>query len=108
MRRTLYGQGAQAVFYKVTPTAGETVIATLTSGFFFVREKRAGQEIDGSGVKMWLDAGATDRPLLHYGGVVALTAGGITTRYSIVELLPQQQLGAGYVLRLTPLTGATE
>lgn len=53
INRALYGR-ATAVFYKVTPAAGETIIATLTGGFTYVRERRAGQEIDGSGVKLWL------------------------------------------------------
>jgi hypothetical protein len=106
--RTLYGRGAQVVFYKATPAAGETAIATITSGFHFQRERRAGQEIDGSGVRMWLskDAAIT-RSQLNPGGVVALTVDGITTRYKIGELLPMQQLGSGYTIRLEPLTGAT-
>jgi len=96
------------VFYKVTPTAGETEIAALTSGFFFVREQRAGQEIDGSGVKMWLSVDAAiTRAQLNIGGAVAITVRGITTRYKISDLLPMQQLGAGYVLRLSPQKGAT-
>lgn len=107
MRRTLYGRNVRAVFYKVTPAAGETEIKTITSGFHFVREKRAGQEIDGSGVKMWLAAGMVDKDKLKIGAACALTIDGATTRYSVGDLLPQQQLGAGFVLRLKPLNGAT-
>jgi hypothetical protein len=108
LARTTYGPSIQVVFYKVTPTGGETEIATLTQGFFFVRERRAGQEIDGSGVRFWLSADAAiSRSQLSIGGVVAITVKGITTRYKISELLPMQQLGAGYVMRLSPQKGAT-
>src|SRR5262245_36741866 len=86
LTRKTYGQGMTVAVYKVTPAAGETEIVTLTKGFFFVRERRAGQEIDGSGVKMWLsgDAGIS-RSHLAIGGVVAITVKGITTRYKISE-----------------------
>lgn len=107
LRRVIYG-AASVTFYKVTPALGEVEIATLTSGFTFVRERRAGQEIDGSGVKMWLSADAAiTRSQLNIGGVVEITVNGVTTRYAISELLPQQQIGAGYVLRLIPQKGAT-
>jgi hypothetical protein len=94
------------VFYKVTPADGEVEIATLTNGFFFVREQRAGQEIDGSGVKFWLSIDAAPSQL-SIGGVVAITVKSRTTRYKISNLLPMQQIGAGYVLRLSPQKGAT-
>lgn len=106
MRRTLYGSGVKVVFYKVTPETGGSVIATLTSGFHMVREQRTGGR-DGQGVRMWLASGLIEPTLLRIGAEIGLTVGGLTTRYSIVELLPMQQLGAGYVLRLTPLQGAT-
>jgi hypothetical protein len=105
--RTLYGRGAKTVFYKVTPTIGETIIATITGGFTFVREQRAGQEIDGSGVKFWISASVIDRATLSNAAAAEITANGVTTRYAISDLLPQQQLGAGYVLRLKPQKGAT-
>lgn len=106
--RSLYGRNVQAVFYKVTPAAGETAIATITSGFTFVRERGAGQGVDGSGVKMWLSKDAAiNVSQLRIGVAVALAIDGVTKRYSIAELLPMQQLGAGYVLRLKPLQGAT-
>jgi hypothetical protein len=111
IQRTLYGRGVQVAFYSVTPIAGETAIATLTSGFTFVREPRAMKAVGGfgSGVTLLLavDAGIT-RSQLSVGGVVALTVNGQTLRYAIAELLPMQQLGAGYVLRLIPQQGATE
>lgn len=107
MRRTLYGSGAKLVFKKVTPTAGEAEIATITSGFHFQREQRAGQEIDGSGVNVWLAAGVVDKSKLHIGVRVDVTTNNVTTRYSISKLEPMQQLGAGFVLRLRPLQGAT-
>lgn len=106
MTRTLYGI-ATVAFYSISPSAGETLITTLTEGFVFVRERRGGQKSDGSGVKLWLagDASIT-RAQLKIGGVVVITANGVTTRYVITELLQQQQIGAGYVLRLKPQTGA--
>lgn len=106
LTRRTYGRNITVAFYKVTPTAGETEIATLTSGFFFVREQRAGQEIDGSGVKFWLSADAAPSQL-SIGGVVAITVKNRTTRYKISDLLPMQQLGSGYVLRLSPQKGPT-
>jgi hypothetical protein len=105
--RALYG-GAQVVFYSVTPAAGETLITTLTEGFAFARARRGSQGSDSSSVNLWLagDAAIT-RAQLKVGGVVVITANGVTTKYKIAELLQQQQLGAGYVLRLKPLIGAT-
>jgi hypothetical protein len=106
MRRALYGRNVQAVFYGLTPADGEVEIGTITSGFNFVRE-RAKEENNGK-VKFWLSADAAiDRTQLHVGATVALTIDGQTLRYEINELLPMQQVGAGYVLRLLPLTGAT-
>jgi len=107
IRRRLYGANCRAVFYKITPQAGETPMATITDGFLFVRERRAGQEIDGSGVKFWLASDMVDESLLRVGAAVALTVNNQTLRYKINELLPQQQVGAGYVMRLAPLVGAT-
>ncbi len=108
MTRALYG-AATIVFYSVTPAAGETEIATLKSGFTFVREPRAMKAIGGFGAGVTLllaaDAGIS-RSQLNIGGAVAITVNGLTTRYAIVELLPQQQIGAGYVLRLMPQKGA--
>jgi len=107
IRRRLYGPNVQVTLYRVTPAQGETEIATITSGFLFVRERRAGQEIDGSGVKFWLAAEVIDRETLSIGSSLALTINGVATRYRISDLLPQQQVGAGYVLRLSPQRGAT-
>lgn len=107
IRRQLYGRGAKMTFFKVTPSVGETEIGSVTTGFTFVRERRAGQEIDGSGVKVWLAEGAISRSLLHVGAVAVVTVNNRTFRYKISELLPQQQIGAGYVMRLSPLQGAT-
>jgi len=107
INRTLYGRNVQAVFYKVTPSDGEVEIGSITGGFSVIREQR-GPGQDGTGVKMVLATDTEiDRDQLHVGGAVALTINGQTLRYSIDELLPQQQIGAGYVLRLIPLTGAT-
>src|SRR5262249_42613034 len=103
---TLY-TGATVGFYSVTPTGGETLITTLTDGFPFVGERRAGPDRDGRGVKLWLagDASIT-LAQLKVGGVAVITANGVTTRYGISELLPQEQIGAGYFLRLLPQKGA--
>ena len=104
---TLYPRGVRAVFYKVTPAAGEVEIGSITSGFTVNREQRAAGR-DGTGVKMLLSKDASiDAGELKIGAEVALTIEGQTLRYSIDELLPMQQLGAGYVLRLLPLQGAT-
>jgi hypothetical protein len=105
IRRNLYGRNVEAVFYGVSPEEGEYEIGRVTSGFNFVRE-RANEDGNGK-VKLWLSEGLIDRELLHIGGAMALIIDGISTRYAIDELLPQQQIGSGYVLRLTPTTGAT-
>src|SRR5262245_21911067 len=105
MTRALYGR-AEAVFYSVTPADGEVEIGRITSGFTFDRERLT--ETRGAGLKLWLaDDAAIDRSQLHVGAVVELIVGDRSTRYSIDLLLSQQQLGAGYVLRLSPLQGAT-
>jgi hypothetical protein len=107
MRRSLYGRNVEAVFYGVTPADGEVEIARITRGFNFSRE-RAKEENNGK-VKLWLSADAgIDREQLHIGGAVELIIDGRSSHYSIHELLSQQQIGAGYVLRLAPTTGATE
>jgi hypothetical protein len=107
MNRTLYPAGAKATFYKVTPTDGEVEIGSITSGFLINREQRAAGR-DGTGVNMRLSADAAiAQSALHVGAEVALTIDGQTRRYSLVELLPMQQLGSGYTLRLLPLEGAT-
>ena len=107
MRRALYGRNVEAVFYGVTPEAGEQVIGKITRGFNFSRE-RAKEENNGK-VKFWLSADAgIDRDQLRIGGAVELIVDGQSSHYSIHELLSQQQIGAGYVLRLAPTTGATE
>lgn len=105
MRRTLYGRNVEAVFYGVTPEEGEVEIGRITSGFNFVRES-ATRDSNGR-VKMWLSEAAVDRSLLHVGAAVKLIIDGRESKYSIDELIPQQQIGAGYVLRLAPKTGAT-
>jgi hypothetical protein len=107
MRRVLYGRSVEAVFYGVTPEAGESEIGRITSGFHFLRE-RAKEGDDNGRVKFWLSTDAAiDREDLRVGAAMALIIDGRESRYSIHELLPQQQIGAGYVLRLTPKTGAT-
>lgn len=95
------------MFYKVTPAVGPVEIGRITSGFLVNREQR-GPGKDGTGVAMRLavDAGI-DREDLKPGAEVEVTTHARTTRYSIVELLPMQQLGTGYILRLRPLQGAT-
>jgi hypothetical protein len=107
INRTLYGSGAKVVFYSVTPSAGEQEIGQIVQGFTLVREQRT-QGRDGTSVKMLLahDAGIT-RDTLDRAASVAVTIDNKTTRYAIDELLPQQQIGAGYVLRLMPQKGAT-
>ena len=99
--------GATVAFYSVTPTGGETLIATLIEGFIFARHQLARQKNESSDVQMWLaqDAAVTLAQLKST-GVVVITANGITTRYAITELLPQQQIGGGFVLRLSPQKGA--
>lgn len=107
INRTLYGSGASVEFFKVTPSAGETTLGTITSGFTVTREEpRAGR--DGSGVNLRLsaDAGIT-RERLNQSSMVAITIDGHTTKYTKDQLLPQQQIGAGYVMRLLPHRGAT-
>ena len=105
MTRTLYRR-AEAVFYSVTPAEGEVEIGRITEGFTIVRE-RAGQQ-KGANVNMLLSADAgIDRSQLQAGAVVELIVGGRSTRYSIDELLPMQQLGTGYAIKLIPLQGAT-
>ena len=107
MRRTLYGRRVEAVFYSVTPEDGEQESARITSGFHFVREKASSG--DNGKVKLWLSSSANERrEHQHVGQAMALVIDGRESRYAIEELLPQQQIGAGYVLRLTPRTGATE
>jgi hypothetical protein len=107
MRRALYGRNVEAVFYGLTPAEGEQIIGRITGGFNFVREKAQEDSNDGK-VKFWLSADANiDREDLHIGAAVALIIDGRESRYSIDELIPQQQIGAGYVLRLSPTTGAT-
>jgi hypothetical protein len=108
LRQTIYGSNIQAVFYKVTPAAGPVEIGRIISGFYMQRERRAGQEIDGSGVRFWMSADAAiDRSLLQNGARVDLIIDGRTMIYTIVELLPMQQLGSGYTMRLSPQKGAT-
>lgn len=108
IRQNLYGSAVEAVFYKITPAAGPVEIGRITSGFLPVRERRAGQEIDGSGVRFWLSADAgIDRALLQIGARVDVIIGDRTMIYKISELLPMQQLGSGYTLRLSPQKGAT-
>lgn len=107
MRHALYGPNVQATFYKVTPAAGEVEIGSIKSGFLINREQRSAGR-DGQGCKMILATNAgIDRDDLSLGAAVAVTTNDQTTRYTIDELLPTQQVGAGYVLRLLPLTGAT-
>ncbi len=107
INRTLYPRGVTATFYKVTPAAGEVEIGSITSGFQVDRERKAAGK-DGAGVAMRLSAEANiDASTLKIGAEVALTINGQTRRYSIDELLPMQQLGSGYILRLSPLQGAT-
>lgn len=107
MRRTLYGRNVEAVLYGLTPVEGEQVIGRITGGFNFVREKA--QDNNDGKVKFWLSAEANiDREDLHVGAAMALIIDGRESRYSIDELISQQQIGAGYVLRLSPLQGATE
>jgi hypothetical protein len=104
---TLY-TGATVAFFSVSPIAGETPITTLTEGFAFARSHRGSQGTDSSSVNLWLAEDATiTRAQLNLAGVVVITGNGVTTRYKITELLPLQQIGGGYVLRLSPQKGAT-
>lgn len=107
MRRALYGRSVECVFYGITPEAGETEIARITTGFHFQRDRELSEGGNGP-VKMWLSASVIDRSLLHTGAAMALVIDGRESKYSISELVAQQQIGAGYVLKLTPKTGATQ
>jgi hypothetical protein len=99
---TLY-PGVTAAFHSLSPTAGETLIVTLTEGFTFAREREVSRE---SAVKMWIAADANITPAqIKIAGVVVITANGQTTRYALIKLLTLQQVGAGYMLRLTPQKG---
>lgn len=106
MNRTFYGD-AKVVFYGVTPADGEQPIGQITQGFMLVREQKAAGR-DGQGIKMILAVDAAiGRETLDRAASLEFTANNQTTRYKIDELLPQQQIGAGYVLRLLPQKGAT-
>lgn len=106
MRRALYGRNVEAVFYSLTPAEGETEIGRITQGIFPIREK-AKEDRSGT-VRLLLSADSgIEREDLRIGAEVALTVGGQTTRYSILDLQSMQQLGSGYVLKLDPLQGAT-
>lgn len=99
--------GATIAFYSVSPAGGETLITTLTEGFTFAGMQWANRGGDSSDVKVWLAGDANITPAqLKISGMVIVTGNGITKKYKIAELLQQQQIGAGYVLRLKPLVGA--
>jgi len=99
---------ASVDFSSVTPASGETAIATLTAGFTFVREPKPGRNFEESEVKLYLAADASiTASQLKSASVVALTIDGVTLKYRVSSLLSLQQLGAGFVLRLSPLQGAT-
>lgn len=101
-------QGAQAAFYSVSPTGGEALIATIIEGFVFSRQAWGRQKNESSDVRLWLAAdAAVTLAQLKTAGVVLITVGLQTTRYVITELLPQQQIGGGFVLRLSPQKGAS-
>lgn len=106
INRTLYGSSAKVEFFKVTPIDGEVELGTITSGFTLVREQ-PGAGRDGSGVKLLLSEDAIARETLNLSSMVAVTIDGNTTKYTKAQLLPQQQIGAGYVMRLLPQRGAT-
>src|SRR5262245_1590459 len=103
---TLY-TGATVAFYSVTPTGGETLITTLTDGFLFTRSPRTSRDVEESDVNLILagDASITQAQL-KIAGAAVVTIGSSSTRYRVSTVLPMQQLGAGYVLRLSPQKGA--
>ncbi len=105
IKRTLLGADATLRLYAVTPTEGEKLIATLRAGWGCWREARGRGESNVTFAKLAISSNASlTNEQLQTSAVATITANRQTIRYSISEVLPMQQLGVGWILRLEPLT----
>lgn len=107
VRTAMYGRSARLTFYTVTPADGEAELAALKSGWHAYgladKASRAAADVVGA-VKCFLAAGVNlSIDDLRGNAVADLTIGKRTRRYAVADLKEQQQLGAGWVLILTPM-----
>ena len=103
MRRTLYGRDAKLIIYKITPTAGETVVRTLANGWHAQREIQQRDNANGQ-LKIWLSrAGVRNLDHLNIGAIVKIDIGELEQKYSITGIRPMQQAHAGWIVSAEPI-----
>jgi hypothetical protein len=104
IRGDLY-TSASLTFYKVTPSAGETQIATLTSGWVSWRKNRKLiSEVGGAVTIAIAYSTGVDINALRENAAVDLTINSQIKRYRVAEITETQQLGAGWILHCEPMS----
>lgn len=105
LRRDFYGTDCEIAFYKLTPAAGETEMARLTTDWHLWRLPRASSEAAPGAIKLMVaTTAAVDVESLRRGCVVDVVMGEKTKRYKVVELTETQQLGGGWVMICDPIS----
>lgn len=102
MRRTLYGSEATLKLYSVTPLAGETLLATLRSGFYVQRKKQLTNGVDNAVVILLASTADISIADLRDNAIAKVTLGDLTRSYKVIALTETQQVGGGWVLHCEP------
>jgi hypothetical protein len=105
LRIALVGRGAVLTLFKVTPTAGETELTSLTRGWCPWRRYR-GFGPSGSVTVIISKQSSVDVEQLRENAVMEVWSSGRTRRYAVAEITETQDLNSGWVLHGEPIKGA--
>ena len=110
VREAMYGGQALLSFYKLTPTAGESLALSLKEGWYATREKRDRLDGRNNRVLIWVSREATDADLksqLNVGSKVDISFDDGIQTYRIIEIRTMSQLHAGWVVNCEPVESST-
>ena len=110
VREAMYGRQALLSFYKLTPTAGESLVLSLKEGWYATREKRDRLDGRNNRVLIWVSREATDADLksqLNVGSKVDISFDDGIQTYRIIEIRTMSQLHAGWVVNCEPVESST-
>lgn len=106
IRRDLLGASATATFSSVSPSAGETEIKQITSGWHIARKLRQPNRDTPGSVTLILSPDVDlDIEDIREQAVVRidLYRGAVPKTYKVIEVTSTQQLGGGWVVHCEPI-----
>ena len=110
LREALYGRQARLSFYKMSPSLGETLIMTISTGWHAAREKRDRLDGRNNRVLIWVAREAITGDLksqLDIGSKVDISFDAGIQTYRIIEIRTMSQLHSGWVINCEPVESAT-